>query len=456
MEKIEIPRILLAAPSSGTGKTTITCGIIRALTNRGISVSSFKCGPDYIDPMFHMQALGVNSGNLDLFFNDENTVKHLFAKNAEGTQISIVEGVMGYYDGLAGKSYKAGSYDLSKTTDTKTVLIIDCKGKSVSILAEIYGFLNLEKDSNICGVILNRISPMIFGEIKTLIKEKLGVAVIGYVPILKDEYVLESRHLGLVLASEVENLDEVLDFLAGEFEKTLNLDLLIEMANSASLLEFEPVKVKKYPNFKIAVAMDDAFCFYYKDNLELLKEFGAEICYFSPLDDESLPEGISALYLGGGYPELYLPKLSKNTTLLLQIKEKLLQGLPCIAECGGFMYLHEIIEDKEHGKYPMVGFIKGESKYIGKLVRFGYVDLTSKGESIFGKAGTKLKGHEFHYWDSTNNGDLFLAQKPLRKTSWECVVGSKTLYAGYPHLHLYSNIDAVEEFVNICQNYIRT
>ncbi|MGP1569353.1 MAG: cobyrinate a,c-diamide synthase [Eubacteriales bacterium] len=456
MKKIKVPRILFAAPSSGSGKTTITCGIIRALTNRGISVSSFKCGPDYIDPMFHKKALGVDSRNLDLFFNDENTVKHLLAKNAANTDISIIEGVMGYYDGLAGKDYKASSYDVSKTTNTPTILILDCKGKSVSILAEIYGFLKLEKDSNIKGVILNRISPMIFSEIKDLIEKRLGICVIGYVPMLKREYALESRHLGLVIADEVENIDEILDFLSTELEKTVNINLLIELANSASEIEFEPVVIKRGEPFRIAVAMDKAFCFYYQDNLDLLSDMGAEICYFSPLNDQKLPENISALYLGGGYPELYLPQLSKNSVLMLQIAEKLEAGLPCIAECGGFMYLHENLQDKEHNKYKMVGFIKGESVYAGKLVRFGYIDMTAKTESIFGEAGIELKGHEFHYWDSTNNGNSFLAQKPLRKTAWECVVGNNHLYAGYPHLHFYSNISAVERFVKICQKYSKT
>lgn len=451
MKKIKVPRILLAAPASGSGKTTITCGIIRALTNRGLSVSSFKCGPDYIDPMFHKKALGVDSRNLDLFFNDENTVKYLLAENAEKKDIAVVEGVMGYYDGLAGKDYKASSYDLARTTATPTILIVDCKGKSVSILAEIYGFLNMEKDSNIKGVILNRVSPMIFEEIKNLIEERLKIRVLGYVGILKKDYALESRHLGLVIADEVENLDEILDFLAAEFEKTIDMDLLIKLASDAPQIEYEPIQVSSQKSFKIAVAMDRAFCFYYQDNLDLLKKLGAEICCFSPLADYKLPDDISALYLGGGYPELYLPQLSQNTKLLTQIFEKLTNGLACIAECGGFMYLHETIEDKEHNKYPMVGFIKGESVYAGKLVRFGYIDMTAKGESIFGGEGTKLKGHEFHYWDSTNNGDVFVAQKPLRKTSWECVIGNENLYAGYPHIHFYSNITAIERFVKRCQ-----
>lgn len=455
MKKIKVPRILLAAPASGSGKTTITCGIIRALTNRGISVSSFKCGPDYIDPMFHKKALGVDSRNLDLFFNDENTIKYLISQSASNTQISIVEGVMGYYDGLAGKDYKASSYDIARTTKTPTVLIVDCKGKSVSILAEIYGFLNMEKDSNIKGVILNRISPMIFEEIKILIEERLGICVLGYVPILKKEYALESRYLGLVIAEEVENLDEILNSLATDLEKTVDINNLIELANSAGDIEYEPIEVKKGKPFRLAVAMDRAFCFYYRDNLDLLTKMGAEICYFSPLTDENLPENISGLYLGGGYPELYLQQLSKNRHLMKQIAEKLESGLPCIAECGGFMYLHEKVEDKDHNKYQMVGFIKGESTYAGKLVRFGYIDMTAKKDAILGCEGTKLKGHEFHYWDSTNNGDSYLAQKPLRKTSWECVISNEKLYAGYPHLHLYANISAAERFVSVCRQYAK-
>lgn len=456
MEKARIPRVLLAAPASGSGKTTITCGIIRALTNRGLILSSFKCGPDYIDPMFHTRALGVKSRNLDLFFNDENTVRYLLAKNAAETEISIVEGVMGYYDGLAGKDYTASSYDLSRKTKTPTILILDCKGKSLSILAEIYGFLNMEKDSNIKGVILNRISPMIYEEIKTLIEERLEIEVVGYVPVLKKEYALQSRHLGLITADEIGNLDEMLNSLADELEKTIDLDLLIKMAKEAVDIKYEPVEIKKGEPFKLAFAQDKAFCFYYEDNLQMLREMGAEIIEFSPLCDDKLPEGISAIYLGGGYPELYLEKLSQNKTMILDIRKKLESGMPLIAECGGFMYLHESVEDENKKAYETVGFIKGKSTYEGKLVRFGYIDIEANEDNVFGPKGTRLKAHEFHYWDSTSNGASYHAKKPLRKTNWDCVIANNSMYAGYPHLHFYSNIKAAENFAKACRKFSKS
>lgn len=453
MLKNKIPRVLIAATASGEGKTTITCGIIRAFTNRGLKLSSFKCGPDYIDPMFHTKALGVRSRNLDLFMNDENTIKYLLTKNAKNSDISIVEGVMGYYDGLAGKDYRASSYDLAKVTDTPTILIVDCKGKSMSILAQIYGFVNFEKYSNIKAVILNRISPMIYPEIKAMIEERLNIPVLGYMPMLPNNFAFKSRHLGLVTANEIENIDATLNALADEIESTVDLDAIIKLANETSEITCEEIQVKKYEDFKVAVAMDGAFCFYYEDNLELLKEFGAEICYFSPIHDEELPKGISALYLGGGYPELYLEQLSANKTMLKDIKKKIKMGLPCIAECGGFMYLHQSVEDEKNVYHDVVGAVKGKSSYKAKLVRFGYIEMEAQKNTIFGPKGTVLRAHEFHYWDSTNTGDAFLAKKPLRKASWECVLASEKLYAGFPHIHFYNNLKATERFVEICQKY---
>nr|WP_315019476.1 cobyrinate a,c-diamide synthase [uncultured Aminipila sp.] len=450
METKILPRILIGAPGSGSGKTTVVCGILQALINKGLNIVSFKCGPDYIDPMFHKEALGLESRNLDLFFNDKETINYLLAKNSKEADLAIIEGVMGYYDGLAGKSYEASSYDLARSTKTPSVLIIDCKGKSVSILAEIKGFMELESDSNIKAVILNRVSPMIFEEIKKLIEETLSIEVLGFMPMIK-ECSLESRHLGLVTAQEVGNLETILDTLAKQVSESIDLDKLIRITKTAPKIEFIKPTIASGERVQIGVAKDKAFCFYYQDNLDLLSELGAEICYFSPLEDKKLPENLQGLYFGGGYPELYLKELEENDSMKQSIKDALSAGTPCMAECGGFMYLHEVVKDKLGHAYKMVGAIEGESFYADKLVRFGYIDMEAKKNNLLCKEGMHLKGHEFHYWDSTNSGDCFHAQKPLRKMNWECVTGNENLYAGYPHVHFYSNIKSAERFVDICR-----
>ena len=200
------------------------------------------------------------------------------------------------------------------------------------------------------------------------------------------------------------------------------------------------------------MARDKAFCFYYEDNLDLLKEMGAEICFFSPMHHRNLPENIDGIYIGGGYPELYLRELCENSSMLQDIKEAVtLRKIPCMAECGGFMYLHDIVKDKTGQSYPMVGLVPGESFYAGKLVRFGYIDMEALKDNMLLKAGERIRGHEFHYWDSTNPGELFLARKPLRKKNWNCIYGDENLYAGYPHVHFYSNISAAERFMDRCR-----
>lgn len=472
---MKMPRILLGAAASGSGKTMITCGILQALADRGLQVSSFKCGPDYIDPMFHTTVIGTRSRNLDTFFTGENLTNYLFAKNASGTDISVMEGVMGYYDGLGGISTEASAYDLARVTRTPAVLIVNTKGMSLSVLAQIKGFLEYREDSRIQGVILNQMSPMIYQEVRQLIEDQLPVKVYGYVPVIKD-FVLESRHLGLVMPEEVEGLSQKVKGLAAVMEKTLDLDGLIRLARTAP----EPVYTKpeiphisqvyeasgekqrnrelqKESNQKaavtIAVARDSAFCFYYQDNLDLLKEMGAELIEFSPIKDCHLPENADGILLGGGYPELFARELSENTSMLESIRQAVSQGMPVMAECGGFMYLHNRMEGMDGVSYPMAGVIDGEAYRTEKLGRFGYIELTASEDQMAGAAGETVRGHEFHYFDSTSCGDSFLARKPLRKRSWSCIHGTDTMAAGFPHLHYYSNMKVPFGFIRKCWEY---
>ncbi|MEM1483781.1 cobyrinate a,c-diamide synthase [Oscillospiraceae bacterium PP1C4] len=434
-----LPRLMIAAAASGSGKTTVICAVLRALINRGLRIASFKCGPDYIDPMFHRESVGTAySSNLDLFFSDENTVRYLIAKNAEKTDMAITEGVMGYYDGIAGISTDASSYALACATETPVVLVVNCRGMSVSIAAQVKGFIELRSDSHIAAVILNNMPPSLYQDIKALVERECGVPVAGYLPPMAD-CSLESRHLGLVTAAEVENLQEKLTKLAQQVERTIELDRLILLASSAPPLDYEPPvlpKLNPLVSPRIAVARDAAFCFYYADSLTLLRELGAELVDFSPMHDSTLPDRIDGLLLGGGYPELYTKQLSDNKSMCSSIKTAIESGLPTIAECGGFLYLHRTMQDVSGTAYPMVDVIAAEGYKTEKLGRFGYVTLTAHKNNMLCSVGESMPAHEFHYWDSTCGGEAFLAQKPQRITNWSCVHASHTLYAGFPHLYL--------------------
>lgn len=456
MIKKKFPRLLIGAAGSGSGKTTFTCGLLRALQKNGRQPVSFKCGPDYIDPMFHTEVLGIPSRNLDLFFAEENIVRYLMAKHSEQGEIGIIEGVMGYYDGLAGISPQASSWDLARVTKTPAILLIDGRGKSVSLLAEIKGFLELESDSQIRGVILNRISDMIYPELKEMIEERLQVKVYGYLPKL-EECALESRHLGLVTAAEIQDLQAIIEALAEQIGKTVELQALTELAESAdSLLYGNPELPAPIPErVSIGVAKDAAFCFYYQDNLDLLAELGIDAVPFSPMEDKKLPGEIAGLMFGGGYPELYLPRLSQNESMRGQIKEAIEAGIPCFAECGGFMYLHENLKGRDGKSWPMVGAVEGESYPTENLGRFGYVTLTANRDNLLCAQGEQLKAHEFHYWDSTSPGDAFHARKPLRKRNWNCVQARENLFAGYPHIYFYSNTQAALRFAKACLAWSR-
>lgn len=446
------PRVMLAAASSGSGKTTISCAILSALTKRGLHGVSFKCGPDYIDPMFHQKALGIPSRNLDLFFSEEKTVRYLLKKNSIGKDFAFIEGVMGYYDGIATTS-TASSWHLAKATQTPTVLVINGRGMSVSIAAQIGGYLSYEKDSNIKGVILNQVSKGIYPELKSLIESKYPVTVCGYFPKMTD-CSLESRHLGLVTAGEISDIKERLERLGAQAEETIDLDAILKIASEAPALDEEDILLPKPLEIpvRIGVALDKVFSFYYEDNLDLLRELGAELVFFSPLKD-SFPENLDGLLIGGGYPELYAKQLSQNTPMLTAIRTSLENDLPCLAECGGFQYLQEDLEGEDGNIYPMVGFLPGKSYKTNSLRRFGYVNLVAKKDNLLCKKGEGFPAHEFHYWDSEITGDCFEAKKPMRKSKWDCIIEKKNFLGGYPHLYYYANPEMAKNFLNRCEEY---
>lgn len=455
--KRHIPRILLTAPASGSGKTLITCGILQALVNRGMKVTSFKCGPDYIDPMFHGRVIGTRSRNLDTFFTDTETTRYLFAENASDCDIAVTEGVMGYYDGLGGIRTEGSTYDVAAAIAIPAVLIVSCRGASLSILAMIKGFLEYRPDSRIKAVILNQISPMIYGQLKPLMEEELGVKVLGYVPKLTDLN-LESRHLGLVLPGEIEALKEKLNRLADVLEETLDLDAFCALAEETEELTIQVPEIpvlEELGKIRLAVAADDAFCFTYQDNLKLLETMGAELVFFSPLQDEKLPEAVDGMILSGGYPELHAKALSENVSMRTSVKTAIEAGMPCIAECGGFLYLHRELEGSDGVFFPMAGVLDAKAYRTDRLGRFGYITLTAEEDQLLGKAGMEIRGHEFHYWDSEQCGNSFHAKKPVGKREWDCVNSSKSLYAGFPHLFFWSNPQAAYEFLKKCEEYHR-
>ena len=443
MEK-NLPRVLIAGTNSGCGKTTLVSGLLTALKRREGALRAFKCGPDYIDPMFHASALGVPCRNLDLQFFGENTLRYLLAKN--GGSLSVIEGVMGFYDGV-GLTTQASSYAVAKVSDSPVILVVDARGAAHSVLAVISGFLNLHPDSHIRGVILNRCSTMLYPRMKQAIEAQFGGAVqpLGYLPVMKD-CTLESRHLGLITAQEMTDLREKLEKVADQIEKSVDIPALLALAASAPRLQWEmPALPSAGSAVRIAVAQDKAFCFYYADNLDLLRELGAEIVPFSPMEDGALPEGIQGIYLGGGYPELYAKTLSENGPMRASLRAALEKGVPCIAECGGFLYLQKALEG-----YPMVGVLPGTGHNTGKLSRFGYVTLTAQRDNLLCAAGQQLPAHEFHYYDTDRNGEDFLAQKADGR-SWSCGVATPRLYAGFPHFHFYARAQMAANFLSACR-----
>lgn len=452
---MRIPSFMVAAASSGSGKTVISCGLMSAFKQRGLKVSACKCGPDYIDPMFHQEVLGVESENLDLFFCQPKVCNSLFQEHTKGADITVVEGVMGFYDGMALDSDCASSFDVARTLQTPVVLVVPCKGMALSVLAVIQGIVGFRKDNQIRGILLNRVSLMTYPKMKQMIENGLQdagyqIPVLGYVP-ENPVFGLESRHLGLITPQEIDCIKERLTEAGKMLSETVELDRLLELASTyAPEIPEATESVKQGNAIRIAIAKDEAFCFYYKDNLEFLKKRGCVLVEFSPLKDACLPKDVQGVIFGGGYPELYTEQLENNESMRNSVKQAIQVGLPCLAECGGFMYLHEEMEDKEGNVRQMAGVIKGKSVYARRLVRFGYIEVEALTDGVFLKKGEKVKGHEFHYWDSTDNGTDCVAVKPDKKRSWECMHMKENLFAGYPHIHFYSNPVFASRFVEVC------
>ena len=450
-----IPRILISAPASASGKTTVTCALLRLLAN----AAAVKCGPDFIDPLFHRQVSGRPAGNVDLFFTPPAQARALFARQVQGADVAVCEGAMGFYDGMAGTE-SASAYDVARALSCPVILVVEAKGKSLSLCAEINGFASFrERDgdrSGIRGVILNRCSPAQYERLAPAIARECGVSVVGFFP-PDDAFSVASRHLGLVTPDAVPDLRQKLDALARVAAQTLDVAALMRIAQSAAPLEYDDTVEPDATGarVRIALAQDEAFCFYYRENLDLLAACGAELVPFSPLRDRVLPDGCHALYLGGGYPELFPSQLAANTPMLQSIRAFCRSGAPVLAECGGFLYL------------KLAGVLAGTFENTGHLVRFGYVTLTANEDTFLCRKGDQIRAHEFHYFDTTHNGSAFTAQKP-DGTAWQCIESAApvadmrlpcgtsraaNIVAGFPHLYFPSNPAFARNFVRAAQDF---
>ena len=424
-------RFLLAAPRSGSGKTTMACALLASLQRQGRPPCAFKCGPDYIDPMFHRAVLGVECHNLDLFFSSPETVRTLYAQGAAGHGAAVCEGAMGFYDGLGGVTPTASAWHLADALGLPVLLVLRPKGASLTLAALVQGLQNFRKPSHIAGILLNDCKPALYNMLAPMLEAQTGLPVLGYLPPLP-EAAIASRHLGLYTAAEVDDLQQKLSLLADAAAETLDWPRLLALCKGPA--PAPQTRNQTPPQVKIAVAQDEAFCFAYAETLEALQSAGAEPVFFSPLQDAALPAGIGGLYLPGGYPELHAAALSANKTMLQSVKNAIESGLPTAAECGGFLYLGQTLEDSAGKSYPMAGVLPGQGIRVGRLVRFGYAALTAKADSMLFQKGESLPVHEFHHWDSTANGADFTAAKSNGKT-WDCGFANEHFYAGFPHLY---------------------
>lgn len=455
------PRIVIGGMSSGSGKTTITSGLMRLFKNSGLKVQSFKAGPDYIDPSYHTIATGNYSRNLDTWMLGEELVKELLIKNSEDADLSIIEGVMGLFDGKSGTDEFGSTSHLAKITNTPVILVVDTRSIARSVAALVYGFMNYDPDLNVKGVILNKVASPRHLKILTEAIEPLGIEIVGYV-MRNESLKMPERHLGLIPASEMENLDSQLDYIAEELAKTIDHNKILKIASTAGAYNYPKTTVYndsikdyyKHKNLKIAYAYDKAFSFYYHDSLDYFRHLGVEFVPVSPLKDEKLPDDISGLILGGGFPELFLEELKNNQSFLLSLEKYHKNDLPILAECGGFMYLNTIVKDFNGNSIHMTSLIPGTVEMTKKLVSMGYRKAELINDCVLGKKGDILIGHEFHYskYTSSENEEDNSALK-FTESNKNDGFNKGNLFASYLHFHFAANVEAAKYFLDKCSLY---
>ena len=447
---MQYPRVIIAATQSGAGKTTITSGILAALKKRGLNVQPYKVGPDYIDTGFHEIASGKISHNLDSWLVGEKKLSESFFMPLERSRIAVIEGVMGLYDGGVGGV--SSTAEISLILRCPVILVIDAKSMGTSAAAVALGFREFNKNVNLAGVILNRVGSDSHKKIIVDALEKINIKCFGAIK-RNAEFVLPERHLGLVPTAE-NNFAGIIEKICATVESELDIDKIIEVANSAPVVNVEIPTVKKIsPTVKIAVAKDAAFNFYYEESLQELEKLGAEIVYFSPLDDETLPENISGLIIGGGFPEMFAEKLQSNKKIRAAIRTAAENNLPIYAECGGFMYLMNSITDFSGKNFEMCGVIPARAVMTDKLQMVGYVEAEILQDCIIGKAGDKLHAHEFHFSTAETDRNIFNCKRMRTGKTFRAGFFTENIVASYLHIHFAGCPRAAENLVNACNNY---
>jgi cobyrinic acid a,c-diamide synthase len=450
-----IPRLIIAAPMSGSGKTTITAGLIAAFAARGMRVAPFKVGPDYIDPGYHALAAGRACHNLDAWMLTPERLRVLFARRTRDADVALIEGVMGLFDGFSGKDDAGSTAHVARILETPILLVLDVGAMARSAAAIVRGMRDFDPRVRVAGVILNRVGSEGHARmVKDAIEENVGMPVVGYLK--RDETLnLPERHLGLIPTLEPGRWHAWLEAACEKIAATVNLDQVLELARAAPLLpasDDDPFTFTQPTRAVIAVARDEAFNFIYEENLDLLRAAGAEIAFFSPLRDGALPRGTQALYLSGGFPEIYAAELAANEGMRVEIRSAFLAGLPMYAECGGLMYLTQEIVDGQGARYSMVGILTGRSVMTGRLT-LGYRVVRAPRDNWLWREDETIRGHEFHYsvWEDRPT-DLAPAYEllpsefqPQPRIEGACV---NNLLASYVHLHFLAQPQAAERFVS--------
>lgn len=448
-----LPRLLIAAPASGSGKTTIVSGLITAMRRRGFSVQPFKIGPDYIDVGYHQAASGRAAYNLDTWLMDREAAVSVFADNAGLVDISLVEGVMGLYDG--GHGGGSSTSEIAKLLKIPVVLVIDASSMGESAAAVALGFRGFDEDTDIRGVILNRLGSQSHRRMICEAMERISMPVLGAV--MRDGGLrLPERHLGLVPREE-NNCAVIIEKIGDAIEKGIDIEALIAIANSAPQLKAKrrQLRARRTVGVKIGVARDEAFSFYYPDSISVLEELGAEIVNFSPLRDSEIPQ-VSGLIFGGGFPEIFASELASNHTMLESVRYAARNGMPIYAECGGYMYLTRSLRDFNGKVHHMANLIPNATVMNERLQTVGYVEATALRDTLLCRSGTVIKGHEFHF-SSTSDCEAGEYAFRFRKngTGAEYMAGyaSANVLASYLHLHFSGNPLLAERYFRQCAAY---
>lgn len=444
-----IPACVISGTSSGSGKTTITLGLMAAFKERGLRVQPYKCGPDFIDPGLHELVTGVTSRNLDLWMSGEEHTKKCFYNNLEHADIAVIEGVMGMFDGGL-----SSSGELSRRLDIANILVIDVRSMAESAAAIVKGFETYSPGAEVKGVILNNVgSERHLQLISDAIQTNCKAEILGFLPRNLD-FSIPSRHLGLLTADEALISKKKIALLAKTIGDHIDLDRLIELCSTfAPAIRPTPSAspaMKTSAPCRIAVARDKAFCFYYEDNFDILREHGAELVFFSPLDDTTLPENIIGIYLGGGYPEIYAKELSANTEMLNAIRAWVESDGVVYAECGGFMYLTQGIVDHEQKQHQLVGAFPVVTAMQKKRAGLGYREITTTSDSCFGPADTVMRGHEFHYSHIEGTVSSLPRIYQVNNGTQEGYSYRRVL-GGYMHLHFGYSPQVAAAFINYCR-----